>query len=125
MADGSDGRSGPDRSAEIRDAFKCTPCLLMMGDLEVLNWTEGISESTSVRRADARQPPDRLVQLIDGLISSPPYANRHDYSRVFHIALLLLGEAESDVMTDLRHRSIRSHVEAKPPRGIHTPASGV
>ena len=54
--------------------------------------------------------------LWDGLITSPPYANRHDYSRVFHIDLLLLGLAESEVKT-LRHGSIRSHVEAKRPDG--------
>ena len=104
----------PDRSAEIRDAFKDTVSL-MMDDIQALSWTEG-DHNTLVRRADARSLPIDS-SLIDGLISSPPYANRHDYSRVFHIALLLLGEAESDV-TNLRHRSIRSHVEARPPRGF-------
>lgn len=104
----------PDRSVEIRDAFKDTVSL-MMADVQALNWPEGAS-AASVRHADARSLPIGS-SCIDGVITSPPYANRHDYSRVFHIELLLLGEAESDV-TKLRHRSIRSHVEARPPRGL-------
>ena len=56
------------------------------------------------------------VESVDGLITSPPYPNRHDYSRVFHIDLLLLGLLESEV-TKLRHESIRSHVEARGPNG--------
>ncbi|MHB0875205.1 MAG: DNA methyltransferase [Anaerolineae bacterium] len=51
---------------------------------------------------------------FDAVITSPPYPNRHDYTRVFHIELLSLGLDEATVM-DIRHRSIRSHVEARPP----------
>lgn len=104
----------PDRSTEVRDAFE-DMVSLMMTDVQALNWSEGEC-TASARRADARQLPTDS-SLVDGLITSPPYANRHDYSRVFHIELLLLGEAEADV-TKLRHRSIRSHVEAKSPRGF-------
>ena len=107
-------REWPDRSTEIRDAFKTTVSR-MMDDVQALNWPRDEREA-SVRRADARRLPIGSA-CVDGLITSPPYANRHDYSRVFHIELLLLGEAEPDV-TRLRHRSIRSHVEAKPPRGL-------
>jgi len=107
-------REWPDRSTEIRDAFKAAASR-MMADVQALNWPRGEREAM-VRRADARRLPIGSA-CIDGLITSPPYANRHDYSRVFHIELLLLGEAEPAV-TRLRHRSIRSHVEAKPPRGL-------
>lgn len=107
-------REWPDRSTEIRDAFTATASR-MMADVQALNWPRGEREAM-VRRADARRLPIGSA-CIDGLITSPPYANRHDYSRVFHIELLLLGEAEPAV-TRLRHRSIRSHVEAKPPRGL-------
>ena len=104
-------REWPDRSTEIRDAFTATASR-MMADVQALNWPRGQREAT-VRRADARRLPIGSA-CVD---TSPPYANRHDYSRVFHIELLLLGEAEPAV-TRLRHRSIRSHVEAKPPRGL-------
>lgn len=102
----------PDRSTEMRDAFK-SRVSLMLADVQALNWPK--DQVAAMRRADARRLPIGS-SFVDGLITSPPYANRHDYSRVFHIELLLLGEAEAEV-TALRHRSIRSHVEAKPPRG--------
>lgn len=51
------------------------------------------------------------------VITSPPYPNRHDYSRIFQIELLTLGLSEADIF-DLRHSSLRSHVEARVPREI-------
>ena len=106
-------RTWPDRSTEIRDAFK-SRASLMIDDVQELNWPD-TDDPAPVQAADARALP-LAPASVDALITSPPYANRHDYSRVFHIALLLLGCAESEV-TKLRHRSIRSHVEAKPPSG--------
>jgi len=103
----------PDRSDEIRQAFKGAVSV-MTDDVEALNWP-GDATRPQITQADARTLPIESSS-IDGLITSPPYANRHDYSRVFHIALLLLGAAEQEV-TQLRHRSIRSHVEAKCPDG--------
>jgi hypothetical protein len=54
----------------------------------------------------------RGCNSYDAVITSPPYANRHDYTRVFHIELLLMGLSESDIF-GLRHQSLRSHVEAR------------
>lgn len=104
----------PNRSAEIRQAFN-DRVACMLEDVQALNWKEDVPPSRA-RLADARRLP-LLDSSIDGLITSPPYANRHDYSRVFHIDLLLLGLAEPEV-TKLRHGSIRSHVEAKSPDGF-------
>src|SRR4029077_18509144 len=53
----------------------------------------------------------------DAIISSPPYPNRHDYTRIFQIELLMLGATESEV-SDLRRASLRSHVEARSPSGV-------
>ena len=103
----------PDRSDEVRQAFR-DRVSCMLEDVQALNWTEDVAPSQA-RLADARNLP-LSDSSIDGLITSPPYANRHDYSRVFHIDLLLLGLAEPEV-TKLRHESIRSHVEAKVPDG--------
>ena len=61
---------------------------------------------------DARSLP-LPASSVDAVLTSPPYPNRHDYSRVFHIGLLLIGESESAVKS-LRRGSLRSHVEAKP-----------
>ena len=103
----------PNRSDEIRQAFEDTVSR-MLEDVRVLNWNEKVPASRA-RLADARKLP-LPNSSVDGLFTSPPYANRHDYSRVFHIDLLLLGLAEPEV-TKLRHGSIRSHVEAKGPDG--------
>ena len=86
----------------------------MVEDVQALNWKESVLPSQA-RLADARKLP-LPDSSVDGLITSPPYANRHDYSRIFHIDLLLLGLGEHEV-TKLRHESIRSHVEAKGPTG--------
>ena len=103
----------PDRSREIRQSFEFRVSC-MIADVEALNWRNDVPPARA-RLADARKLPLR-AESVDGLITSPPYPNRHDYSRVFHIDLLLLGLPESDV-TKLRQESIRSHVEARGPNG--------
>ena len=103
----------PNRSDEIRQAF-INRVACMVEDVQALNWKESVLPSQA-RLADARKLP-LPDSSVDGLITSPPYANRHDYSRIFHIDLLLLGLGEPEV-TKLRHKSIRSHVEAKGPNG--------
>ena len=65
----------------------------------------------NVRLADARRPR-RPARKFDGLITSPPYPNRHDYSRVFAVELLL-ALLDVDGLFRLRYRSFRSHVEAR------------
>jgi len=62
---------------------------------------------------DARTLDD-LDDTFGALVTSPPYPNRHDYSRIFHMELLSLGSSEEDVFK-FRHSSIRSHVEAHRP----------
>lgn len=62
---------------------------------------------------DARKL-DELEDKFGALITSPPYPNRHDYSRIFHMELLSLGSSEEDIFK-FRHSSIRSHVEAHRP----------
>ena len=89
--------------------------------------TEDESErvaSVMAIRHDARST--HLLSLtFHGLITSPPYPNRHDYSRVFQIELLILGQGEEGI-SRLRHDSLRSHVEAyapeETPTGYRIPA---
>lgn len=104
----------PDKSGELLEAFRANS-ITMIKDVQAVNWydTDTVCQA---RQADARALPVR-DSSIDAVITSPPYANRHDYSRIFHIDLLLLGLDEKRV-TELRHRSIRSHVEAKNPQGF-------
>ena len=107
-----------DESHNVQPEFE-ERILEMLADLQpdvvVPNWG-----STEVRTADSRQL--RLVKKkANFLITSPPYPNRHDYSRIFHVELLLLGQSEEEIKL-LRKHSIRSHVEAAAPKyGGRTP----
>lgn len=67
----------------------------------------------SVLEADARSLPlpDGSAQAV---ITSPPYPNRHDYTRVFGVELDLLFGLGSEVK-GLRYRAMRSHPEAQAP----------
>lgn len=103
----------PNQSDKLLETFKTTG-RSMIADVQAVHWQEA-DLVYEARRADARKLP-ALDASIDAVITSPPYANRHDYSRIFHIDLLLLGMNEERV-TKLRHGSIRSNVEAKDPDG--------
>jgi len=87
----------------------------MISDVRSLNWSDS-APMAGARIADARKLP-LSASSVDGLITSPPYANRHDYSRIFQIELLFLGLTEPSI-TKLRHNAFRSHVEAKAPGSI-------
>ena len=90
----------------------------MISDLETVSEpAEGtdVDSRWQVRTLDARCLEALKPHCFDGLITSPPYANRHDYTRVFHIELLTLGRTEEEIFA-LRYRSLRSHVEARPPK---------
>jgi hypothetical protein len=56
----------------------------------------------------------RVRGNFDMVITSPPYPNRHDYSRIFHVALLSLGLNDEEIK-HFRYRSMRSNIEAKSP----------
>lgn len=64
-------------------------------------------------QGDARFPPKSLGK-ISAVICSPPYPNRHDYSRVF-APELLLAFYDEDGLKQSRYASFRSHVEARAP----------
>jgi DNA modification methylase len=49
----------------------------------------------------------------DIIITSPPYLNRHDYTRLFAPELSLLGLHRNENLIKLRYQSIRSHVEGR------------
>jgi hypothetical protein len=66
-----------------------------------------------VHRADARELPV-ADESVDAVITSPPYPNRHDYTRVFGVELEL-GFALGDSVKQLRYGALHSHPEARPP----------
>lgn len=66
-----------------------------------------------IRQGDARQY-DFDLGHFKAVISSPPYLNRHDYTRVLALELFTgFLEIYSEI-TQLRYNLLRSHVEARP-----------
>jgi DNA modification methylase len=72
----------------------------------------GGTDAVKVVKGDARRIP-LDDQSIDVVISSPPYPNRHDYTRVFGVELEL-GWRLGDGVKPLRYQAIHSHPEARP-----------
>ena len=67
-----------------------------------------------VKRADARDLPDKY-KTYTAVITSPPYPNRHDYTRVFGVELMF-GFLNWNGARKLRYQSFESHPEAHPER---------
>lgn len=108
----------PEQADAILPAFRAR-IQQMLGEIELVHPGEvdhQLCAQTIAICHDARRI-HLLPYTFDGLITSPPYPNRHDYSRVFQIELLALGYGEDSIF-QLRHNSLRSHVEAQVPKGI-------
>lgn len=92
----------------------------MIADL-VSHWPDGIDcrehgAAWMAQEADARQLPvgDGTCSAV---ITSPPYPNRHDYTRVFGVELMF-GFLDWGQTRKLRYQTIHSHPEAKPARPV-------
>lgn len=84
----------------------------MMDDLERASLQR--RASWHVRVGDARSLPDR-ASTYTGVITSPPYPNRHDYTRVLGVELMF-GFLDWEQTRQLRYQSFHSHPEAHPVR---------
>ena len=83
---------------------------MMLGD--VTEETKVTKKCWKAKIADARTLPDKDSRY-SAIITSPPYPNRHDYTRVFGIELMF-GFLDYMETRKLRHKSFYSHPEAKP-----------
>lgn len=61
--------------------------------------------------------PTLPSESIDCLITSPPYANRYDYTRTYALELALLGVSESEIR-DLRQAMVSCTVENREKTGL-------
>lgn len=85
---------------------------MMLNDLE--QSASPTRNAWDVRQADSRQLPDR-TPTYSAVITSPPYANRHDYTRVFGVELMF-GLLDWEETRAIRYQSFHSHPEARPQR---------
>ncbi|MBI2583507.1 MAG: hypothetical protein HYW25_02470 [Candidatus Aenigmarchaeota archaeon] len=52
-------------------------------------------------------------EIFDAVISSPPYPNRHDYTRVYLLEEAIGFDRNDREIKQVRYKTLRSHVEAK------------
>src|SRR5574341_769336 len=73
------------------------------------------SDSTVLAiRGDARKYPAKIKnRKYDAILTSPPYPNRHDYTRIYELELLVGFIEDNNSLKSLRYKTLRSHVEAK------------
>jgi len=84
----------------------------MLADLRNVN--KRAKNKWSVRQADARRLPVK-DGTFSAVVTSPPYPNRHDYTRIFGVELMF-GFLNWDETRNLRYQTLQSHPEAKPER---------
>jgi len=82
----------------------------MLTDIECSDLQSNINSKALL--GDARQLCFPM-ESFDAVITSPPYLNRHDYTRVYILELAVgFLKSESEIK-ELRYKTLRSHVEAK------------
>ena len=75
---------------------------------EAMEWKD-IDVSASL--GDAREI--NTERKFDSIITSPPYPNRHDYTRIYSLEMLFDFVKNNDDLKKIRYETLRSHVEAK------------
>lgn len=93
------------------DSWFATAIDGMLSDLEQSPKCQPAKGEWQAYVADARSLP--ITEEFDAIISSPPYLNRHDYTRIFSLELSLAFLENHQELKNLRYRSLRSHVEAR------------
>jgi site-specific DNA-methyltransferase (cytosine-N4-specific) len=74
--------------------------------------------------ADARDFTDATTDYADIVMTSPPYLNRYDYSRIYSLELCLRFVNEFAELKAIRHSLLRSHIESReaPTHDVQHPA---
>jgi DNA modification methylase len=77
-----------------------------------------------VRQADTRSFATLVDDYADIIITSPPYLNRYDYSRIYSLELCLQFVSEFEELKRVRHSLLRSHIESREAStdDVHHPA---
>jgi len=83
----------------------------LMEDVKTFKYTDSF---VTARIGDAREYPYEIKnKKYDAIITSPPYPNRHDYTRIYELELLVGFIKNNQSLKHLRYETLRSHVEAK------------
>ncbi len=83
----------------------------LMADVNTFKYTDSF---VTAKIGDARQYPSEIKKKkYDAILTSPPYPNRHDYTRIYELELLVGFIENNQSLKRLRYETLRSHVEAK------------
>lgn len=84
----------------------------MIDDVENFNNTLEFSDvEVKAEISDSRTL--KTKRKFDAIITSPPYPNRHDYTRIYGLELIVGFIKTHDELKQIRYNTLRSHVEAK------------
>jgi DNA modification methylase len=84
----------------------------MMEDVNVLNKLKTSKKvSSKAKLGDSRKLSTK--RKFDAIITSPPYLNRHDYTRVYSLEMIFDFVNTNDDLKKIRYNTLRSHVEAR------------
>ena len=107
--------TGNGKAAEKVTGAFCARVGVMLSDLEEEGKALRAGRSVGgVVMADARAMPC-MAETYTAVITSPPYPNRHDYTRIFGIELLFAFQ-DPEANRALRYQMFHSHPEARPQR---------
>jgi DNA modification methylase len=84
----------------------------MIADVEKFNG----NLSSKIIKTSASLSDSRLLgtkRKFDAIITSPPYPNRHDYTRIYSLELIMGFIKTNDELKQIRYNTLRSHVEAR------------
>lgn len=107
------------RSKHIADPTEMLQRKVHEAERDILSlrclWGEkGWSSRPVVQLADARDLSDvRFEKSPTALITSPPYANRYDYTRTYSLELCFHFVRNFEELKALRFSILRSHIESK------------
>ena len=72
---------------------------IYISDIDMLqkSYKGKIGKTVFVQDSVLKQLPLLSANSIDGVITSPPYCNRYDYTRIYALELVFLGKTESEI----------------------------
>lgn len=83
----------------------------LMEDIKTFKYTDSF---VTAKIGDAREYPYEIKNTkYDAILTSPPYPNRHDYTRIYELELLVGFINNNQSLKRLRYETLRSHVEAR------------
>jgi DNA modification methylase len=83
----------------------------LMSDIKTFKYTDTFTRAVI---GDARDYPQEVKdRKYDAILTSPPYPNRHDYTRIYELELLVGFISDNAALKRLRYETLRSHVEAR------------